>query len=257
MGVIMEYSISQLSNIAGISARTLRYYDEIGLLKPSRVSDTGYRYYGAKEVDLLQQILFFRERGISLDKITNILYQEGFDKVKVLKEHLSELQKQRNRLDGLIDTVELTLAAMKGEIKMSDSQKFANFKKEAIEENELKYGKEVRERYGDETVDASNRKMLKMTEEEYKRFQQLGEEIIESLQKAVLAGEKPEDEEGKRIAGLHKEWLCFTWGQYSKEAHDGLVDMYIADERFTKFYDKEVSGCARFLADAVHFVKKF
>ena len=65
----MEYSIKELSELAGISARTLRYYDEIGLLKPSGVNDAGYRYYGEREVESLQQILFYRERGFELKTI--------------------------------------------------------------------------------------------------------------------------------------------------------------------------------------------
>lgn len=84
----LKYSIRKLSELAGVSARTLRYYDEIGLLKPSEISEAGYRYYGERELALLQQILFYRERGFDLKQIRKILYQDDFDIMRALKEHL-------------------------------------------------------------------------------------------------------------------------------------------------------------------------
>ena len=83
----MEYGIRELSEMAGVSARTLRYYDEIGLLKPLYVSDAGYRFYGETEVAMLQQILFYRERGFGLKQIRQILYREDFDIRNALEEH--------------------------------------------------------------------------------------------------------------------------------------------------------------------------
>ena len=248
----MEYSISELKRLAGISARTLRYYDEIGLLKPARVSAAGYRYYGPREVDLLQQILFYREREVPLPVIREMIYREDFNRLKAMEEHLKALRGQMERIQELIGTVEQSIEAMKGEKNMSDTEKFAAFKRGAVEKNESKYGKEIREKYGDEEVEASNRKLLHMTQEEYDRFAGLGEEILEGLKKAVAAGTDPGSEEGKRLASLHREWLSFTWPEYTKEAHDGLVDMYLLDERFLKYYDGEVPGCAAFLAEAVH-----
>ena len=83
----MEYSVSKLARLSGVSARTLRYYDEIGLLKPKRVNSSGYRIYGAREVDLLQQILFYREMDLSLDEIKQIIYAADFDVASALEEH--------------------------------------------------------------------------------------------------------------------------------------------------------------------------
>ena len=123
----MEYNISQLSKLSGVSARTLRYYDEINLLHPSRTNEAGYRFYGDKEVNLLQQILFYRERGLSLEKIRFILYDENFDMLKALNEHLTELENRRERLSKLIDTVKDTIASVKGEFIMRDSEKFEAF----------------------------------------------------------------------------------------------------------------------------------
>ena len=99
----MEYSIKKLSEIAGVSTRTLRYYDEIGLLKPARVSSSGYRIYGKKQVDILQQILFYKELGISLDEIKEIIQNPNFDRINALKEHKIKLLEKRKQIDMLLD----------------------------------------------------------------------------------------------------------------------------------------------------------
>lgn len=105
----MEYTVSELGKLSGISSRTLRYYDEIGLLKPARINDSGYRIYGKDEVDLLQQILFYRELGISLAEILNIIYNPDFNHIHALKNHHINVKKKRTQLDELISTVEKTI----------------------------------------------------------------------------------------------------------------------------------------------------
>lgn len=249
----MRYSIREVSELAGVSARTLRYYDEIGLLKPLEISETGYRYYGERELTLLQQILFYRERGLELKQIQKIIYQSDFDVMRALQEHLLELEAKKKHMESLIFTVEQTIRSMKGECEMSDKEKFQAFKERIVRENEEKHGAEIREKYGDDEMDSANRKMLNMTEEEFERFQNLGKEINAQLEEAVRTGEKPESERGKRIVLLHKEWLGKTWKQYTKEAHIAIGNMYISDERFKLYYDKEVAGCATFLEKAIRY----
>lgn len=249
----MRYSIREVSELAGVSARTLRYYDEIGLLKPLEISETGYRYYGERELTLLQQILFYRERGLELKQIQKIIYQSDFDVMRALQEHLLDLEAKKKHMESLIFTVEQTIRSMKGECEMSDKEKFQAFKERIVRENEEKHGAEIREKYGDDEMDSANRKMLNMTEEEFERFQNLGKEINAQLEEAVRTGEKPESERGKRIVLLHKEWLGKTWKQYTKEAHIAIGNMYISDERFKLYYDKEVAGCATFLEKAIRY----
>lgn len=208
----MRYSIREVSELAGVSARTLRYYDEIGLLKPLEISKTGYRYYGEQELTLLQQILFYRERGLELKQIQKIIYQSDFDVMRALQEHLLDLETKKKHMESLIFTVEQTIRSMKGECEMSDKEKFQAFKERIVRENEERHGAEIREKYGDDEMDSANRKMLNMTEEEFERFQNLGKEINVQLEEAVLTGEKPESEKGRRIVLLHKEWLCDILG---------------------------------------------
>ncbi len=248
----MEYTIKKLARLAGISTRTLRYYDEIGLLAPARINSSGYRIYGSKEVDALQQILLFKEMGFELDAIKKIMDDTSFDRLEVMKEHLEKLEEQENRIKLLINNVKKTILEEQGGMKMSDIEKFQGFKKDLVDKNEEKYGKEIREKYGDDTVDESNRKMMNLSKEDYNKMQDLAADINARIEKAVLDKEDPKGEVGKEIAMLHKEWLTFAWPKYSAEAHKGLGEMYVADERFTAYYDKTVSGCAEFLRDAIN-----
>lgn len=249
----MEYSIRQLSEIAGISARALRYYDKIGLLKPSSVRESGYRFYGEKELEMLQQILFYKERGLKLEQIAKIMQKKDFDVMEALNEHLSELQKQQQRIDCMITAVKNTMLSMKGEIIMTDKEKFAAFKKDLIQKNETLYGKEIRNKYKEEEVEASNKKIMDMTKQQYKRFKELEKEILKALENAAAAGLSPAGEAAKDIVCLHRQWLAMTWKKYTPKAHKGITQMYTADPRFVAYYDKNLPGCAQFLEKAVEY----
>ncbi|WP_059044951.1 MerR family transcriptional regulator [Paenibacillus rubinfantis] len=246
----MEYTIQKLGNLAGVSTRTLRYYDEIGLLKPARTSSSGYRIYSQREVDLLQQILFYRELGLSLEDIRSIVTDPDFDGARALREHRNQLLDKRKQLDALIANVEKTMASQEGRIQMSDREKFEGFKRQMIEENEQKYGREIREKYGEDKVEQSNRKLMNMTEEEYEKVTQLSNELNATLAEAFKTGD-PAGELAQKAADLHKQWLTFHWSEYSKEAHAGLAQMYVDDERFKAYYDKDQPGTAEFLRDAI------
>ncbi|MDD3222821.1 MAG: MerR family transcriptional regulator [Clostridia bacterium] len=249
----MEYSIRKLSEMAGVSARTLRYYDEIDLLKPLYTDDSGQRYYGENEVALLQQILFYRERGFDLKRIQRILYQEDFDIMQALEEHLLELEGKRKYMDSLVRTVKQTISSMKGECEMSDKEKFQAFKERLVKENEEHYGEEIRKKYGEESVSESNKKVLNMSEEDFEKFKCLENEIKDRLRRGVQFGMAPDSEEAGEIVKLHKEWLCMTWKNFTPEAHMGVSSMYVVDDRFKAYYDSEVSGCAELLYQSVLF----
>jgi len=247
----MEYTVQKLGQLAGVSTRTLRYYDEIGILKPARISSSGYRIYGRSEVDKLQQILFYRELGVSLDGIKAIVSDPEFDGARALHAHREQLLDKRKQLDLLIANVERTIAAQEGRTKMSDQDKFEGFKQKLVADNEAKYGKEIREKYGEAQVEASNRKLMNMTQEQHDEATRLSEELTAALAEAFNTGD-PAGEAAQRAADLHKRWLMHFWSEYSPEAHAGLAQMYVDDERFTAYYDKEQPGTAAFLRDAIH-----
>lgn len=134
---------------------------------------------------------------------------------------------------------------------MSDKERFEAFKQSMVEENEKQYGAEMRQKYGEEAVLAPNRRMLQMTEQEYERFRELEGEILAKLEDAVREGKTADSDELKEVVALHKEWLLMTWDQYTPDAHIGLGKMYAADERFKKYYDRNVAGCAALLCEAI------
>lgn len=248
---IIEYTINKLAKMSGISTRTLRYYDEINLLKPCRINSSGYRVYGEAQVDMLQQVLFYRALGIGLSEITALLHSPSFNRLESLRGHREALKEKQRQISQLIDNVNKTILKEEGKTKMSDKEKFEGLKTRLIQENDDKYGKEICDRFGEDTIKESNRKFMNLSAEEYDKMEQLGKSINQLLEKAVAQKEVPEGEQGQQIAGLHKEWLSFTWPKYSKEAHAKLVQAYVDDERFTAYYDTNMKGCAEFLRDCV------
>jgi DNA-binding transcriptional MerR regulator len=247
----MEYTVQKLGLLAGVSTRTLRYYDEIGILKPARINSSGYRIYGETEVDKLQQILFYKELGLHLDKIREIVNSPSFDAASALSEHREQLLDKRLQLDRLIANVEKTIASNEGRITMTDKEKFEGFKQKMVEDNENKFGKEIREKYGDDAVNKSNQKILNMTQSEHDEVTKLSEDLHITLAEAFKTGD-PASKLAQKAADLHKQWLTYYWNEYSKEAHAGLAQMYVDDERFTAYYDKEQPGTAEFLRDAIY-----
>lgn len=249
-GDFMKYSISQFSKLAGVSSRTLRYYEEIGLLLPREKGDNGYRYYDSRQVDRLQQIMFYRSFDMELDDIKNILDSEEFNPVTALESHLVKLENQKAKINRLIDNVNKTITSLKGEITMSDKEKFAAFKQNIVNENEKKYGAEIRKKYGDKTVDETNKKILDMSQESWNNLEELNEQLNKTLKAAVEEG-NPGSETAQKACALHKEWLGHYWNFYSKEAHLNLCLMYTQDERFKEYYEKIAPGCADFLYEAM------
>ncbi|MBY6035815.1 MerR family transcriptional regulator [Fictibacillus nanhaiensis] len=247
----MEYTVQKLALLAGVSTRTLRYYDTIGILKPAKMNSSGYRIYGQAEVDRLQQILFYKELGFNLVKIKEIITSPAFNAVIALKEHREQLLSKRSQIDQLIHNVEKTIASNEGRMKMTNQEKFEGFKQKLIRDNEKKYGNEIREKYGDDIVDQSNQKFLDMTKEKHDELSKLTEELNTTLEAAYKTGD-PSSDIAQKTADLHKQWLMYYWKEYNEEAHSGLADMYVDDDRFTAYYDKNQPGTAKFLRDAIH-----
>ena len=249
----MEYKINDFADLTGVTTRTLRYYDEIGLLKPERIDTNGYRIYGPHQVDIMQQILFFRSMGISLSNIKEIIYSPDFEKSKALEEHLSMLNKKKAHIDILIKNINKTIASLKGEKTMADKEKFEGFKDFLITENEEKYGKEIREKYTDKVVNKSNQKLKSMADDEWQYQEDLKNEIFSLLKRSVEHG-IISDSDSVKLFEAHRDWLKMfaTKGLYSKEYHISLGEMYVSDERFTTYYDSVAgNGASELLRDVI------
>jgi DNA-binding transcriptional MerR regulator len=246
----MEYTVQKLAAMAGVSARALRYYDQVGLLKPARTSRSGYRLYGEAEIDRLQQILFYRELGVDLDTIRSIVAAPAFDRIAALRDHRTQLIEKRAQLDRLIDNVDRSLAAATGRETMQDKDKFSGFGQKLVDENEAKHGAEARRRWGDAAVDGSNAKVAKMTEAEHQAAAELAKAVIAALLEAMDTGDAA-GEKARRTVELHKRWLMIYWDKYTPAYHAGLGRMYVEDDRFRANYDRNRPGAAEFLRDAI------
>ena len=230
--------VKEVADLVGISVRTLHHYDNIGLLTPETTTDSGYRIYSDDNLETLQQILFFRELGFPLKKIKEIIYSPLFNREEALKLHRKMLCEKRNRIEKMIRTIDMTMQHEKGEINMSNKEKFRGF-----DFSNNPYEQEARERWGDKAVDESSAKLTGN-----KEFQDEFNAIYRDL--AKIRYEEPGSETAQK--GI-KEWYYFLnkIGSYSLDAFEGLGQMYVADERFTKNIDQFGEGLAVFMRDAM------
>ncbi|WP_028608499.1 MerR family transcriptional regulator [Paenibacillus harenae] len=235
--------VKEVADLVGISVRTLHHYDEIGLLKPEELTESGYRVYSDESLELLQQILFFRELGFPLKKIKEIVSSPSFNNEEALELQRRMLLDKRRQLDRMIETLELTIRHAKGEIKMTNQQKFEGF-----DFSSNPYEQEARDRWGDEAVDQSNAKIGKMTKQEQQELADGMNAIYRKL--ASLRHESPESSESQAAI---KEWYDYLnkMGSYTLEAFRGLGQMYVDDARFTKNIDQFGEGLAAFMRDAM------
>jgi DNA-binding transcriptional MerR regulator len=240
----MAMKVKEVADLVGISVRTLHYYDEIGLLTPEETTESGYRLYSDENLETLQQILFFKELGFPLKKIKEIINSPSFDRHEALVLQQKMLLEKRKRLDKMIATIEKTLQHMKGEIQMTNKEKFEGF-----DFSHNPYEQEARELWGDEAVDKANAKLGNMTKEEQEAMTKEMNSIYQKL--ASLRNGSPESDEAQAAI---KEWYDFlnnNFGNYSLEAFKGLGQMYVDDERFTKNIDQFGEGLAKFMRDAM------
>ena len=235
--------VKEVAGLVGISVRTLHHYDEIGLLKPEKITESGYRLYSDRNLEMLQQILFFRELGFPLKKIKEIVSSPSFNRVEALQLHRRMLQDKRRQLEQMIITIDRTIQHARGEIEMTNEQKFEGF-----DFSNNPYEQEARERWGDEAVDQSNARLGKMTKQEQEELAGSMNAIYAKL--AALRNDSPESEQSQAAI---KEWfiLLNQMGSYSLEAFKGLGQMYVDDVRFTKNIDKFGEGLALFMRDAM------
>jgi len=231
--------VKEVSQLTGVSVRTLHHYDDIGLLSPDCTTKAGYRLYSDDNLATLQQILFFRELGFSLKKIKELLTSPAFSRQEAFEMQRKMLLEKRKQLDSMINTIEKTIQHGRGELVMTNEEKFKGF-----DFGKNPYEQEARERWGDEAVNKSNEKAAKFGPE-------LGEEMNRIyFNLANLRHLAPNSDEAQAAIG---EWFNFLnkMGSYSLEAFQGLGEMYVADERFTKNIDQFGDGLALFMRDAM------
>jgi DNA-binding transcriptional MerR regulator len=238
------FTVKQLSSLAGVTPRTLHHYDEIGLLKPSRVGDNGYRYYGEESLLRLQQILFYRELDMPLEDIRRIMGRRDFDVLSALESHKQALKKQIERTSRLLKTVDNTIEHLKGKTKMSDKGLFEGFS----EEEQEKLAQEAEQKYDPETVRESNRKWKSYSKEKKEAILAEGKAIYRDLAAAMPKGAKSKDVQAI-IARWHSHMQNF-WSPNDEQLL-GLADLYNDDPRFRANYEKVAPNLSEFMREAV------
>lgn len=237
--------VKEVSQLTGISVRTLHHYDDIGLLTPDNTTEAGYRLYSDDNLATLQQILFFRELGFPLKKIKELLTSPTFDRQEAFELQRKMLIAKRRQLDGMIQTIEKTIQNGKGELVMTKEEKFEGF-----DFSKNPYEQEARERWGDKAVDEATKKAA-----------QYGPELEEKMNGIYikLAGLRHLPPESPQAQAGIEQWFTFLnkIGTYSLEAFASLGQMYVDDERFRKNIDQFGEGLAVFMRDAMEMYAKF
>jgi DNA-binding transcriptional MerR regulator len=240
----MDYTVKQLADVAGVSRRTLHYYDEIGLFQPSSVGDNGYRYYDANALLRLQQILFYREMGLPLDDIRRMVDQPDYDVVGSLQAHRKALRQKARRLERLLQTIDNTLRHMKGEIEMSANDMFAGFD----EETQKRYEEEARERYGAEDVDASIQRWNSYSDGKKSAIMEEAGEIYQDILRHMDKGPASQEVQAA-VARWHNHLRYFY--EPTPEVLRGLGQAYEEDPAFAAFYQKIHSDMPAFIHKAI------
>ena len=242
----MRYTVKQLADLAGVTNRTLHYYDEIGLLHPASYGDNGYRYYGEDAVLRLQQILFFRELDISLDDIKTIVASPDFDLLQALEGHKCALQARVERTKRLIDTVDKTIQDIRGEIKMSKKDFYSGFD----EEKQKEYTQRARKRWGDEAM-ARTKDWNAYSREQKNDILAEGHEITMGI---VANMEKGFDSaEVQYWIGRWHNSINTNFYACSLEIFEALGHGYVEDSEFTAFYENIHPGLAAFMEKSMSY----
>lgn len=245
------YLIKEVANMVGISVRMLHHYDKIGLLKPHKITENGYRQYNDEDLEKLQQILFFRELDFGLQEIKNILDSPSFDRSKALKSHKKLLVEKKKRLELIIKTVDKTINTVEGGKEVNKNEMFSAFDMSEIENHKDKYAQEVKEKYGNsQAYKESEKKISKNTKEDWARIMEEYEKIYKKIADNMFKGTT--DPVIQEAVGEWRQHITDNYYNCTLEIFRGLGDMYVADERFTKNIDKYGEGLAVFLKQAMH-----
>lgn len=242
------YSIKELADLAQVSRKTLRYYDQIELLSPHSYSDTGYRLYSQLEVTKLHHILLYKELGLSLAQIKDILQKEQ-SPLQLLTTHRDMLLSQRKDLENLLQHVNQRIDELSAGQVETTSDTFAAFQAQ-LKKNEQRHGQELRLNYGEALVNQSFATMSQFTKDDQILWQQLEQEILAELSQN-LAANAPVSNAGT-LFNHHKKWLRMSWGSYTSERHQGLAQLYLLNSDFQDYYDSQAGpGATNYLVQVI------
>ena len=243
----VSLTVGDISDLVGVSVRTLHHYDALGLVKPRARTASGYRVYGRSELERLQEVLFFKELGVPLDDILRLIESDGYDRVQTLRSQKDRLHEARTRIDRLIGAVEAAIVAERKGLKLSAEELldvFGDFDpSEHTEEVEMRWG-------ATEQFAESQRRTSRYSADDWRAIQSEAAEINQAIAAAIDAGHQPQSEVGRELASRHREHISKWFYDCSPEMHASLGEMYVSDPRFRASLDATREGVAEFLAGA-------
>lgn len=241
----MAYTIKEIADLAGLTTRTIRYYDQIRLLRPVRIGKNGYRYYDQNSLLHLQQILFFRELDIPLNDIQLMMNQPDFNLLDALNNHRQALQGRQKRIQQLIHTIDQTIQAIRGKEQMNDKKYFDGF-------DESEYEDEAKARWGNTPAYAESQKKWNSYNLEQKEAIKAEGRQLAIRMVSTNADAAPDDEDVQAAVGEYLAYLNKYFYTCNIEFLRGLADMWVADPRFAANYENIREGSAEFVRKAVN-----
>lgn len=245
----MAWSIAEVARMSGVTSRTLRHYDEIGLLPPAGVGSNGHRYYEEAGLLRLQRILLMRELGLGLREIRRVL-DERTDPVSALREHHRRLREERDRLDTLVRTVERTITELE-EGKDDNEMAKINRPENLFEglEHTAEDDAEVRERWPEAWEEARGAKDT-MSDADQEAWQREATAQMVRFAEFMVAGTPADDPAVQAETEAHYQGICRFWTP-NAEAYRGLARTYVDDPRMRANFDRIADGLAAYQRDAM------
>lgn len=245
------YTVKQVAELSGVSVRALHHYDEIGLLKPAWVGANGYRYYGREELMRLQQILFFRELGFTLDQIRQALNAPGFDRASALRDHRERLLSEAERFRQLVLTIDETIAELEGGKPVSEKAIYRGFDPEARAREEAW----VIQRYGEAArwgIETRNKVVESWTEADHERHRADWTGVMTCLAEALSERLPVESERVQAIIRRLHACASEAWtGPISRGGFLNLAEIYADHPEYRVRFDQRAAGLSAYMAKAM------
>ncbi len=238
------YQVKEVTEMTGVSVRTLHHYDELGLLVPRARTDAGYRLYDEEELLRLQQILLGRELGLSLEEIRLSLDDPSFDRKSSLLRQRAELEKRAQQTVAMLHAIARALAHLEGET-MDLKKIFDGF-------DTGKYDAETEERWGtEEAFRESKRRTARYTPEDWQRLKLEQKGVYDQLNAALRASARPDAPEVLALVEQHRASIDRWFYPCDHRMHLSLASLYEQDPRFAENIDKHGGGLTPFLVAAI------
>ncbi len=236
-------TVGAVSDLAGVTVRTLHHYDEIGLVVPAGRTDAGYRTYGPGEVERLQEVLFFRELGFALDEIKDVMQDPNYSRTDALEKQRALLEERADRLLKMMDAVDTAVLAERTGVKMSSEEML-----EVFNEHE----EEAKERWGDtDAYKQSAQRTANYSKQDWGDIKEEADGMYKSFLDLMEDAVPADDTKAMAVAEEHRAHITRWFYDCSIEVHAGLGHMYMADERFKNNIDKAGEGLTEYMSEAM------